>query len=127
MAIKAAVRFKPEVGRTPLETTIQTPDFTATPPTGGMVRIIQLVGWDDATLPLASYQAGMPDSERRLVVIDQKAVTLDISAFSGITYAAAEALWQAELTAAAAEWTPVLATLLRAAAGSVLADPVVLQ
>lgn len=127
MAVRAAVRFKPEVGRSALETTIQNRDYSVTPPTGGMVRTVQLVAWDDASVSVANYKAGLPETERHLVIVDQDTVTMDISAFHGTTYAEAEALWQPVLDAAAARWQPVLATLLRAAAGSVMANPVVLQ
>lgn len=128
MAIRIGVRIKPEPGRSALETTIQDPDYSgpAGTATGGMVRVLQLVGWDDAKFPLANYEPGMPETERHLVIIDQHVVTMDIAAFAGKSIAQARAMWEQAFAPKVAEWTAAKPTLTIAAAGAAAVEPILL-
>lgn len=126
MAIRIGIRIKPEPGRSALETTIQDPDYSGPTPSGGMVRVLQLVGWDDATLPLGNYQPGMPETERHLVIIDQHVVTMDVAAFASKSIAQAKAMWEQAFAPKVAEWTAAKPTLTIAAAGAASVEPVLL-
>lgn len=125
MAIQARVRYKPDTFRNGIETTIENKGRDAEGNlTGQFVRIAQLVAWDSSAFSIADYLAGAEASERYLALADQEVVRLDVAAFRGVTWAEAEALWQAELDRLAADWQADKDVLLKGAGGVRLADPV---
>lgn len=120
MAIRIGVRIKPEPGRSALETTIQDPGEENGMATGGMVRVLQLVGWDDTKLPLANYTPGLPETERHLIIIDQHVATLSVAAFVGATFAETHAMWEAAFADKIAYWTTHRDQLAAGAAGAAM-------
>lgn len=60
MAIKAAVRWKPDTYRSSLETTVS--GFDGTTVTGSIVQITQLVAYDDSVVTGGNYKPGDPST-----------------------------------------------------------------
>lgn len=127
MAIKAAVRWKPDIGRTSLETTIQNFAPSSVPPAGNIVRTAQLVGYDDTVVTGANYAAGDPQTERRLIVLYETPITLDLAGFASLTAAQARALWDSALTDFGTTVRPAAPTLVIAQLGAMQSAPVVLS
>ena len=134
MSIRTAIRLKPDTFRGGLETTIQWSTPAAAPGgpvparAGTVVRIAQLVIYDDTKVGNAQspYNPGSEATERFVVVCDQEAISLALGSFAGLTYQAAQALWQAPLQAAADRWAPDRDALAKAAGGAWLVPPIVL-
>lgn len=125
MAVKYAVRWKPDINRSSLETKIQNRDMSADPPnSGNRVRCLQLVAFDDSQVGVSgnAYVPGAPATEQFITIIDERVVTLGIAAFTGLTFAQSQALWDAERDAWIARWqsSPDLSGLLNSAIGAAL-------
>lgn len=93
MAIRGAVRWKPDAYRSSIEATVaelnptgvQPPDAQGNPqpdsgvPGGSVVMIAQAVAYDDTIVTGANYQAGDPATERNIVVLHERTYTFDLS------------------------------------------------
>lgn len=66
MAIRGAVRFKPDMYRSTLEATVGELNAAATPPTGTVFMVAQLVAYDDTRVGAAGnpYVPGAAASRR---------------------------------------------------------------
>ena len=98
MALKGAVRYCPTVNSS-LETTIAGLDASVDPPTGTIVMTAQLVAYDDTKVGVAGnpYVPGDPNTEKFIFVVYQTPISLELSAFDGLTLSQSAALWSAAL------------------------------
>jgi hypothetical protein len=126
MAIKGAVRWRPDAFRSPLTTTVANLDPTATPPAGQVVMIAQLVAYDETAVTGANYRAGDPATERELVILYEEPVSMELAAFDGLTNAAAAALWSTALDAFKARVLPAGPVLVKAIRAARIAPPVLI-
>lgn len=128
MAIRGAVRFKPDMYRSTLEATVGALDASATPPTGTVYMPVQLVAYNDTEVGTQGnpYVAGDPASERFITVLYEETLQMELAAFQGKSQAAATAMWTAALT----EWRDAVApagpNLLKAIRAARIAPPVLL-
>lgn len=125
MAIQAAVRWKPDIYRSSLETTIQDFDPTATPPTGQVVMTAQAVVFDNTVVTGANYKPGDPATERNIVVLYEEPITMELAAFDGLTEAQAKAAWDAALADFLARVTPAGPLLIRTIRAARISPPIV--
>lgn len=139
MAVKGAVRYKPDTYRSSLETLVaglspqgaqtnpgvQPPTYDGVP-AGDVVMVAQLVAYDDVQLQLANYKPGDPLTEQYITVLHERPITLALAAFNGLTQTQATALWTAELNSYKTWVTPAATTLLRAIRAARRANPVLL-
>lgn len=114
MAIKGAARWKPDVYRTSLESTVIELDPAASPPSGIVVMIAQLVVYDDTVVTPANYLAGDPATERNITVLFEQPVSKALGPFTAMTGAQALAEWDAALSTFAAWVQPAGVVLVRA-------------
>ena len=126
MAIKGAVRWRPDAFRSPLTTTVANLDPAATPPTGQVVMIAQALVYDDTKVTGANYKPGDPATERELVILYEEPVSMELAAFDGLTEAQAAALWEDALTAFKTRVLPAGPVLIRAIRTARTAPPVVI-
>jgi hypothetical protein len=119
MAIKGAVRFKPDMYRSTLEATVgglqPTPEGGG-PPKGTVYMPVQLVAYDDAQVGTGGnpYVPGAPASEQFITVLYEDTLQMDLAAFNGISQAAATALWATALDNWKTWVTPAGVNLLKA-------------
>jgi hypothetical protein len=126
MAVRGAVRFKPDTNKTALEATIGGLNAAATPPTGTVYMVAQLVAYDDTVVTPANYTAGDPATERNITVLYEETLSKDLAVFNGINQAAATALWATALTAWRDQIAPAAPNMLKAIRGARRAAPVLL-
>ena len=100
-------------------------DPEADPPiptrSGQRVEVAQAVVFDDAVLGnTVPYEPGDPSTEQLLRVIIETPIMLEVSAFSGLSGAQAQALWDTALAAQKDAWLadPDIGALLMAAEGA---------
>lgn len=124
MAIRGAVRYKPDTYRSTLSTTIANFDPAATPPAGTIVMTAQAIAYDDTQVTAANYQPGDPATERNLVVLYEEPISMELAAFDGLTQAAASQLWTDALTAFKTRLTPAGPVLVKAIRSARLAPPI---
>lgn len=113
MAIRGAVRWKPDAFRSSLETTVidlnptgQYSDAQGNPlpptgiPGGTVVFVLQAVAYDDARLgiPANPYRPGHPETEKEVVVLHEETRQYALSAVNGLTQAQINAFLASELT-----------------------------
>lgn len=126
MALKGAVRFKPDMYRSSLEATVLSLNPLASPPTGTVVMPVQLVAYDDAVVTAGNYVPGDADTEKNITVLYETSLQMELAAFNGLTQPQATALW----TNALATWktwvTPAALNLLRATRAARLTPPSVI-
>lgn len=123
MAIRGAVRFKPDMYRSSLEATVAGLNAAATPPTGSIVMMAQLVAYDDTVVTGANYKPGRPDIEQEITVLYEEPIMMDLSVFSGKTQAQSTAMWSTALTDFANRVSPAAVSLLRAIRAARLSAP----
>ncbi len=89
------------------------------PPSGAVVRIVQLVGYDDTQVAFAGnpYRPGTQDTERFIYILDEQPKMLALEAFNGITQNQANTLWANVLAAYKAEMQPAVANLVKSEIG----------
>lgn len=126
MAIKGAVRWRPDAFRSPLTTTVANLDPAATPPAGQVVMIAQLAAYDDQQVTAQNYEPGDPATEKRLVILYEEPITMELAAFDGLANAQAAALWTDALDDFKTRVTPAAAVLVKAIRAARTAPPVVL-
>lgn len=139
MAIKGAARWKPDSYRTTLEATVlglnptgettdpETGETTQTgTPEGTVVMTAQLVAYDDTQLTGQNYQAGHPDTERKLVVLYEETVMKSLGGFASMTQAEAAAEWATALQAFSARVAPAGPALVKAIRAARTAPPVLI-
>lgn len=126
MAIRGAVRWRPDTYRSPLLATVAELDPTAEPPTGSIVMVAQLVAYDDTQLTGANYQPGHPDTERKLVILHERTYTKELAAFATMTQSEASAAWADTLADYKAWVLPAGPTLLKAIRAARTAAPQVI-
>lgn len=127
MAIKGAVRFKPDMWKSTLESTVGGLDPAATPPTGTVYMPVQLVAYDDAVVTGGNYSPGEPATEKNITVLYEDTLQLELAAFQGINQAAATALWTAALNNWKTWITPAGVNLLKATRSARLSAPILLS
>lgn len=127
MALKGAVRFKPDVYRTSMEATVGSLDPAASPPSGTVYMVAQLVAYDDAVVTGGNYKPGDPATEQNVTVLYEETLSQELAAFAGLTQPQATALWTAALNAFQVRVTPAGPVLLRAIRAARLTPPVVLS
>lgn len=124
--IRGGVRWKPDIGRTSLETTIADFDPQADPPSGRIVMIAQLVAYDSDDIgpsPKIPYKPGKPEVEAELVILHEQVYGLELAEAAGMTQAEIDAHWAATL-AGYKDWvTPAALPLARAILGARMAPP----
>lgn len=126
MAIKGAVRFKPDVYRSSLETTVAGLNAAATPPTGTVVMRVQLVAYDDTVVTGGNYSPGEPSTEKNLVILYEDTLQMELAAFNGLTQNQATTLWTNALSAWGNSVLPAAPNLVKAIRGARVAPPVVI-
>ena len=92
MAKRFAVRWRPPAFRSTIETIITNAGDESL---GQRVHVLQLVVYDDAQVGTDGnpYVPGAPATEQYIEPAREAVVSLDMSAFKGITNAAAQAVW----------------------------------
>lgn len=85
MALKGAVRWKPDTYESSILTKISSFDPTTTPPTGDVVMIAQLVMYNDVIVTPENYKKGDPATESNITVLYEAPITKSLSSFSGMT------------------------------------------
>lgn len=125
MAIRTGVRFKPSVYRSSQETINASLNPGATPPTGTVVRIVQLVGYDDTQVAYAGnpYAAGTPATESKIYILDEQPKMIELAAVNGQSQANVNAMWAAVLAAYKTEIQPAVANLVKSEIGIQSAAP----
>jgi len=125
MAIRTGVRFKPSVYRSSQETINASLNPGATPPTGTVVRIVQLVAYNDAelTTPGNPYAAGTPATESKIYILDEQPKMQELAAMDGKTQGQVNAMWAAVLAAYKTEMQPAAANLVKSEIGVQSAAP----
>lgn len=135
MATHYAVRWRPQIYRSTLETVLSgSPANPAadppTPDTQARTETLQLVAYDDTELGTAGnpYRPGDAATEVKIAIVDEKTLTLALSAFAGKTEAQSKALWDAARDAQIAAWQadPGILAKVRAARGAYLSTFVLL-
>ncbi len=128
MAIKGAVRFKPDIYRSTLEATVGSLNAAATPPAGTVFMPVQLVAYDDTKVGTAGnpYVPGAQASEVEITVLYEDTLSMELAAFQGISQAAATALWTVALTNWRDAIAPAGPNLLKAIRATRIAPPVLL-
>lgn len=123
MTVRGGVRFKPDMYRSSLESTVGSLDPSATPPTGTVFMVVQLAAWDDADFAGVTYTPGDPATESLLTILYEDTLSMELAAFAGKTEQQATAMWAAAL----ANWknyvAPAALTLLNATRGARLTPP----
>lgn len=130
MAIKGAVRWKPDVYKSSLEATVlglnASPDGGGAP-TGTVVMTAQLVAYDDVDFGAGNpYRPGHRDTEDKLVILYEEPVMKALEVFAAMTAAQAQAEWEASLTAFRDRVLPAGPTLVKAIRAARLAPPVLI-
>jgi hypothetical protein len=134
MALRTGTRFKPDTFRGAQETFYENPTRASpgAPLQADVVRVVQLVVYDDAVIVAGSpgagqvrYRAGSEETESRLIIADQEVIRVALSALRGKTLAAQTAIWQAALQAQDAAWAPDRIDKGMAIYAAFLATPVV--
>lgn len=125
MAIQTGVRWKPSVYRSSQETINQGLNPAATPPAGTIVRIAQLVAYDDTKVTTVGnpYAPGTPATESQMYILDEIPVGLDLTAMNGKSQAQITAMWGAALAAQKTYWQPAVANLVKSEIGVQLTPP----
>lgn len=126
MAIHGALRYKPDIYQTALETTIAEIDLSTTPPTGVVVRTAQLVLFDDAVTTGANYKPGDPATERNLCLVDQTPIMIDLASFAGKTAEQCNKMWTDALNAWGQPYVQHGGLLVNALWGSSFLPPLVI-
>ena len=128
MAIKGACRWKPDIYKTSLETTVANLDPTATPPTGSVVMTAQLVGYDDTKIGAGNpYAPGASGVEQFITVLYEEPITKELSAFEVMSQAQATAEWAAALDAFKTRVLPAGPLLLKAIRAAKIAAPILIN
>ena len=97
MAIKAALRFKPDTYRSGMETLIE--GFNPATGTGTIILPVQVVMYDDTVVTGANYTPGDPASERNINVLYEDQLRFDIAALTAMTQANLSAFLTSQLNA----------------------------
>lgn len=128
MAIRTGVRFKPSVYRSSQETINAglnpSPEGDG-PPEGTVVRIVQLVGYNDAEVTTGGnpYRPGDPATERFIYILDEQPKMIDLSAINGKTQNQVNAIWSAVLSDYKTQMQPAVASLVKSEIGVQSAAP----
>lgn len=125
MAIRTGVRFKPSVYRSSQETINAGLNPAAVPPSGTIVRIVQLVGYDDTQVAYAGnpYAPGTQATESKMYILDERPLMLELSSFNAMNQAQANAAWAAVLASYKTEMQPAVANLVKSEIGVQTAAP----
>lgn len=128
MAIRGAVRWRPDIGRSSLESYLEDFNPDVTPPTGNVVMIAQVVAYETTDFGGANppYREGDPASERLITIIDQIVVRKSIPAMYAMTQAQIDAEWEASRQAIATRYLPHGPALIRMIRGARKAPPLLL-
>lgn len=119
MAMKAAIRWKPDVMRTSLETL----SLIDTAGEGSITMIAQLVAYDDTKVNGATYVPGDFASEKYIVVCNEQVYTYDIAGLPS-TFAQIQAKFAADMAAYRDAIQPNALRLALICAAAKLATPV---
>lgn len=130
MAIKGAVRWKPDTYRTSLEATVLELDPAPEgggPPEGTVVMTAQLVAYDDTSFGAGNaYRPGHRDTEDKLVILYEEPVTKALAPFKAMTAQEAQAEWATALEAFRDRVLPAGSTLVKAIRAARLAPPILI-
>ena len=142
MAIKGAVRWKPDTYRSSIEATVvdlnplgQYSDVDGNPlpptgvPGGTLIFVIQAVAYDDTKLGTVGnpYRPGHPDTEREIVVLHEQTRQYDLSAVQTMTQAQVNSFLNSELLAYKTWVLPAGASLVKAFYGARMSAPVLVE
>jgi hypothetical protein len=127
MAIKGAVRWKPDTYRSSIEATVMELDPSVTPPGGSVVLIIQAIAYDDTVVTPANYQAGHPDTERNIIVLHEQVKQYALSAAHSMTTAAINSFLAGELVAYKNWVLPAGPALIKAFYGARTTAPLLVE
>jgi len=116
MALQIRSRFKPDINRSPHQTTIANADYEAV--TGTIIRPVQIVAYDDTEYNAATAIPGDPTSERYLTIMEESTLQFDLSAATSATNAQVTAFLENALDAWALSIKPSGATILKIVNGS---------
>lgn len=98
MALTGGARWRPDPYRGTLSTTVQWRDKEAGD--GLVIMTAELVAYDDSdfTAP-GAYQPGAPETERKLIILDQQPVGKELLALAEMSQQEKDAEWEAALQA----------------------------
>lgn len=85
MAVKAAIRYKPDTYRSGLETLVE--GFNPATGTGTIILPVQVCIYDDVVVTGANYVPGDPSSERNINVLYEDQLRFDIATLAAMTQA----------------------------------------
>ena len=85
MAVKAAIRYKPDTYRSGLETLVE--GFNPATGTGTIILPVQVCMYDDTVVTGANYTPGDPASERNINVLYEDQLRFDIATLTAMTQA----------------------------------------
>ena len=126
MAKRFAVRWRPPAFRSTTETIITNAGDASL---GQRVHVLQLVVYDDAQVGTAGnpYVPGAPATEQFIEPAREAVVALEVSAFTGLSNAAAQALWDSARDQQIAAWQadPDIGAYVKAAIGRMQSEFVV--
>ena len=125
MAIKTGVRFKPSVYRSSQSAVNMGLDPAATPPAGTIVRIVQLVGYDDTQVTTAGnpYRPGDAATERFMYILDEQPKMVALEGLDGKTQTQINAIWAQVLADYKTQMQPAVANLVKSEIGVQSAAP----
>jgi hypothetical protein len=142
MAIKGAVRWKPDAYRSSIEATVidlnptgQYNDAEGNPlpptgvPGGTIILVAQAVAYDDAKVGGAGnpYRPGHPDTEREIVVLHEQTRQYDLSAVQTMTQAQVNSFLNSELIAYKNWVLPAGTSLVKTFYSARMAPPVLVE
>ena len=127
MAVRGAVRFKPDVYRSSLETTVSGLKPDATPPEGTVYMVAQLVAYDDTVVTGGNYVAGDPATERNITILYEETLGKELASFNALTQPQATAAWTTSLDQFRIRVEPAAANLLKAIRGARRTNPVLMS
>lgn len=136
MAIRGAVRWRPDVGRSASQSSIlnlipspRDADGNATGghPSGTIVMIAQLVAFDDARIGGPNpYRPGSPDTEREVTILYEQVFTKELAVLGQMTEAQATSEWTATLQGFRDEHLPAVCPLIKAIRAARMSPPIVI-
>lgn len=124
--IRGAARFKPDMYRSSLETTVAGLDPSATPPSGAVYMPVQLVAYDDQVVTGQNYVPGDPATEKNITILYEDTLQMALEAFDGKTQNQASAMWQEALESWRDAVAPAGPNLLKAIRSARLSPPSIL-
>lgn len=135
MALVSGVRWKPDKGRTSLETTMANFDPQAEGgPVGAIPMIAQLIAYDDTKIGATAnpstgrvaYKPGASAVEAEIVVLHEQVRWGELEAFATMTQAEIDVFWRTQLEDYRVWVTPAAVPLGMVKLSQIMAPPILL-